>query len=133
MAYATCYLPECKGEVQRASQVPWLWRPQHREAQREAQRPCQGGEDQLMKSKSFCNNCGEKGHWHKDPECPNNAQGVRDVEVCHHVPAEVISLRHDGGSLVGITDTACAKAVAGTAWLQSYSATSSARCIRSPR
>ena len=74
----------------------------------------------LMKSKSFCNSCGKKGHWHKDPECPNNSQAVRDIEMCHHVPAEVFSLRHDGHSLVGITDTACAKSVAGTTWLQSY-------------
>ena len=74
----------------------------------------------LMKSKSFCNSCGKKGHWHKDPECPNNKQSIRDIEVCHHVPAEVFSLRHDGQSLVGITDTACAKSVAGTAWLQNY-------------
>ena len=74
----------------------------------------------LMKSKSFCNSCGKKGHWHKDPECPNNGNNVRDVEVCHHVPLEVFSLRHDGHSLVGITDTVCAKTVAGTAWLQNY-------------
>ncbi|OLQ11876.1 Copia protein [Symbiodinium microadriaticum] len=74
----------------------------------------------LMKSKSFCNSCGKKGHWHKDPECPNNGNKVRDVEVCHHVPLEVFSLRHDGHSLVGITDTECAKTVAGTAWLQNY-------------
>ncbi|CAE7634004.1 RE2 [Symbiodinium sp. CCMP2592] len=77
----------------------------------------------LMKSKSYCNSCGKKGHWHKDPECPNNGPGqsVRDVEVCHHVPLEVYAVRHDGRGLVGITDTACAKSVAGTAWLQNYS------------
>ncbi|CAE7760535.1 unnamed protein product, partial [Symbiodinium necroappetens] len=87
-------------------------------------KPADPGRDEkirLMKSKSYCNSCGKKGHWHKDPECPNNVHQVRDVEVCHHVPAEVFSLRHDGESLVGITDTACAKSVAGTGWLQSYS------------
>ena len=36
-------------------------------------------------------------------------------------PAEVFSLRHDGATLLGITDTACAKAVTGTLWLQQYS------------
>ena len=82
----------------------------------------------LMKSRSYCGSCGKKGHWHRDPECPNystSAQGAsraaKEVEMCHHVPAEVYSLRHDGPLLLGITDTACAKAVAGTMWLQQYS------------
>ena len=80
----------------------------------------------LMKSRSFCSSCGKKGHWHRDPECPNNTgnggtRGIKEVEVCHHVAAEVFSLRHEGASLLGITDTACAKAVAGTMWLQQYS------------
>ena len=73
----------------------------------------------IMKAKSFCSSCGQKGHWHKDAECPN--QAAQNVSVCHHVPAEVYSLRHEGKTLVGITDTACAKAVAGTMWLQQYS------------
>eukprot|EP00439_Symbiodinium_sp_Y106_P021298 s4955_g2.t1 len=82
----------------------------------------------LMKARSFCGSCGTKGHWHPDPECPNygtSAQGAnkgaKEVEMCHHVPAEVFSLKHDGEALLGITDTACAKAVAGTMWLQQYS------------
>ena len=33
----------------------------------------------------------------------------------------MFSLRHDGATLLGITDTACAKAVTGTLWLQQYS------------
>ncbi|CAE7670636.1 unnamed protein product, partial [Symbiodinium necroappetens] len=73
----------------------------------------------LMKARSYCMSCGKKGHWHKDPECPN--RGAKEVEMCHHVPSEVYALRHDGPILVGITDTACAKSVAGTTWLQSYS------------
>ena len=73
----------------------------------------------IMKAKSFCSSCGKKGHWHKDPECPNNL--AKNVSVCHHVPAEVYTLRHEGGALVAITDTACAKSVAGTMWLQQYS------------
>ncbi|CAE7361897.1 RE2 [Symbiodinium sp. CCMP2592] len=83
----------------------------------------------LMKARSFCGSCGKKGHWHRDPVCPNyatSAQGAaktapKEVEMCHHVPAEVFSLKHDGAALLGITDTACAKAVAGTMWLQQYS------------
>ncbi|CAE7525074.1 RE2, partial [Symbiodinium sp. CCMP2456] len=81
-----------------------------------------------LKSKSFCASCGRKGHWHKDVECPNYSGGgnggekpVRAVEVCHHVPAEVMTLKYEGEALVGITDTACAKSVAGTGWLQRYS------------
>ncbi|CAE7907645.1 unnamed protein product [Symbiodinium microadriaticum] len=66
-----------------------------------------------LKSKSFCVSCGRKGHWHKDVECPNykgaggDDKAIRAVEVCYHVPAEVMSLT-------------CAKSVAGTAWLQRY-------------
>ncbi|CAE7678552.1 RE2, partial [Symbiodinium sp. CCMP2456] len=81
----------------------------------------------LMKSRSYCSSCGQKGHWHRDQECPNQGGGgagnrtVKEVEVCHHVAAEVFSLRHDGPTLLGITDTACAKAVAGTIRLQQYS------------
>ncbi|CAE6964969.1 unnamed protein product [Symbiodinium sp. CCMP2456] len=73
----------------------------------------------LMKARSYCMSCGKKGHWHKDAECPN--RGAKEVEMCHHVPSEVYALRHNGPILVGITDTACAKSVAGTTWLQQYS------------
>ncbi|CAE7504439.1 RE2 [Symbiodinium natans] len=62
----------------------------------------------LMKSRSFCSSCGKKGHWHRDPECPNHGRGV-------------FALKYEGTGLVGITDTACAKSVAGTSWLQAYS------------
>ena len=71
-----------------------------------------------IKARSFCSGCGRKGHWHKDEECPNNA-GNRDNavgkgansprEVCVTMPA-----------VLGITDTACARTVAGTQWLQDY-------------
>ena len=73
----------------------------------------------LMKAKSYCMSCGKKGHWHKDPECPNRG-GPKEVDMCHHVPAEVYALKHEGKTLLGITDTACAKSVAGTVWLQQY-------------
>ena len=74
----------------------------------------------LMKARSYCMSCGKKGHWHKDQECPNRGN-AKEIEMCHHVPAEVYALRHEGRALLGITDTACAKSVAGTVWLQHYS------------
>ncbi|CAE7208983.1 GIP [Symbiodinium natans] len=85
----------------------------------------------VMKAKSFCSGCGRKGHWHRDAECPKNRnglgtkEGIRDVGVCHHVPSEVFALRHHGSTLLGITDTACAKSVAGTSWLQQFTDNSS--------
>ncbi|CAE7418332.1 GIP, partial [Symbiodinium pilosum] len=82
----------------------------------------------LMKAKSFCSGCGRRGHWHKDPECPHNQgsqmQGggkAAEVGFCNLLPAEVFSIKHENTGLVGITDTACARTVAGTQWLQAYS------------
>ncbi|CAE7270248.1 GIP [Symbiodinium sp. CCMP2592] len=81
----------------------------------------------LMKSRSFCSSCGKKGHWHKDKECPNNngggaADGPKDVKMCNIMPAQVLALRHVGGGedLLAIADTACARTVAGTQWVQDY-------------
>ena len=83
----------------------------------------------MMKAKSFCSGCGRRGHWHKDPECPHNqgqhqkgADKSRPSEIgfCNLLPAEVYAVRHADGGLVGITDTACARTVAGTQWLQEY-------------
>ncbi|CAE6950397.1 GIP [Symbiodinium sp. CCMP2592] len=82
-----------------------------------------------IKARSFCAGCGRKGHWHKDDECPNNANrsgnggnksGGAVKEVCVIMPAEVMTLKHITGTLHGITDTACARTVAGTHWLQEY-------------
>ncbi|CAE7492417.1 GIP [Symbiodinium natans] len=77
-----------------------------------------------MKAKSFCSGCGRRGHWHKDSQCPNNraaASGdVKEVEVCYNLPSEVFAVKHSKHSLLGITDTACARTVAGTRWLQDY-------------
>ncbi|CAE7692154.1 GIP [Symbiodinium sp. CCMP2592] len=103
-----------------------------------------GGEPTLkqMKLKSFCSGCGRRGHWHKDPECPNN-QGAtagtkagggndgggqsrggkdpaREVAMTTVLPASICALKHEGHSLMAVTDTACARTVAGTQWLQSY-------------
>ncbi|CAE7304830.1 GIP, partial [Symbiodinium sp. KB8] len=82
-----------------------------------------------IKARSFCSGCGRRGHWHKDDECPNNA-GHRDggagkaanapKEICVTMPAEVMTMKHIAGNLLGITDTACARTVAGTQWLQDY-------------
>ncbi|CAE7360399.1 GIP [Symbiodinium sp. CCMP2592] len=81
----------------------------------------------LMKSRSFCSSCGKKGHWHKDKECPNNnngasADGPKDMKMCNIMPAQVLALRHVGGGdhLLAIADTACARTVAGTQWVQDY-------------
>ena len=81
----------------------------------------------LMKSRSFCASCGKKGHWHKDKECPNNKtggtnEGPKDVKMCTIIPAQVLALRHvgGGGHLLAITDTACARTVAGMQWVQDY-------------
>ncbi|CAE7615546.1 GIP [Symbiodinium sp. CCMP2592] len=82
-----------------------------------------------IKARSFCSGCGRRGHWHKDDECPNNAgakdhQGTRQnasvKEVCVTMPAEVMTVKHVSGLLLGITDTACSRTVAGTQWLQEY-------------
>ena len=83
----------------------------------------------LMKAKSFCSGCGRRGHWHKDPECPHNQGSLQkpmdkgkpaDVSFCNLLPAEVYAIKHENAGLVGITDTACARTVAGTQWLQAY-------------
>ena len=83
----------------------------------------------MMKAKSFCSGCGRRGHWHKDPECPHNQgqyqKGVErskpsDVGFCNLLPAEVFAIKHENAGLVGITDTACARTVAGSQWLQTY-------------
>ena len=80
----------------------------------------------LMKARSFCSGCGRRGHWHKDAECPKNKPGgttrpdVKEVGMCNVLPAEIYATKHEGSVLLGITDTACARTVAGTQWLQQY-------------
>ena len=83
-----------------------------------------------MKARSFCSGCGRRGHWHKDAECPKNKPGaglhpsvktdVKDISMCNVLPAEVYATKYEGEFLLGITDTACARTVAGTQWLQKY-------------
>ncbi|CAE7245906.1 unnamed protein product [Symbiodinium sp. CCMP2592] len=80
-----------------------------------------------MKAKSFCSGCGRKGHWHKDDACPLNkgesaAKGETGASVAMTtvLPADVFALKHVPNMLLGVADTACARTVAGTQWLQSY-------------
>ena len=82
----------------------------------------------MMKAKSFCSGCGRRGHWHRDDACPLNQGGgaagkaegrTHDAAMTTVLPAEIFALRHVA-DLVGVTDTACARTVAGTHWLQAY-------------
>ncbi|CAE7294300.1 GIP [Symbiodinium sp. CCMP2592] len=84
----------------------------------------------MMKAKSFCSGCGRRGHWHKDDACPlNQGNGAatkgesraQEVAMTTVLPAEIFALRHVlNTDLVGVADTACARTVAGTQWLQAY-------------
>ena len=94
---------------------------EHRDADRETKL-------KAMKARSFCGGCGRKGHWHKDDVCPlnrggDNAKGEASANVAMTtvLPADVFALKHVPSSLLGVADTACARTVAGTQWLQSYS------------
>ncbi|OLP87512.1 Copia protein [Symbiodinium microadriaticum] len=74
----------------------------------------------LAKSKSHCASCGQRGHWHKDPECPNRAAADKAQTV--HVTNEIFELTtcKNGEPLYAILDSACSKTVVGTAWLERY-------------
>ncbi|CAE7713298.1 unnamed protein product [Symbiodinium sp. KB8] len=80
----------------------------------------------LAKSKSFCSVCKQKGHWHRDAECParKGAPGNADsdksggkIQTAHAIFETNTNL---GESLLAITDCACTKSVMGTSWLQRY-------------
>ncbi|CAE7510826.1 GIP [Symbiodinium sp. CCMP2592] len=92
-------------------------------------RPSVGDRDsklKAMKARSFCGGCGRKGHWHKDDACPLNRNGgakadvPKNVAMTNAMPADVYALKHVSDNLMGVADTACARTVAGTQWLQSY-------------
>ena len=74
----------------------------------------------LAKSKSHCASCGQRGHWHKDAECPNRAAADKAQTV--HVTNEIFELTtcKNGEPLYAILDSACSKTVVGTAWLERY-------------
>ncbi|CAE7948536.1 RE1 [Symbiodinium sp. KB8] len=74
----------------------------------------------LAKAKSHCAACGQRGHWHKDPECPKRQGGDKPQTV--HVTNEIYELSTSGDpeALYAILDSACSKTVVGTAWLERY-------------
>ncbi|CAE7256949.1 GIP [Symbiodinium sp. CCMP2592] len=97
-------------------------------------------DDRLAQAKlrSYCAGCGRRGHWHKDPECPNNQSGnapakprnpqdhqVHATSVCSGTVPVVVEVAYmvgdlGGDRLLAITDTACSKSVMGQGWLESY-------------
>ncbi|CAE7483963.1 unnamed protein product, partial [Symbiodinium necroappetens] len=80
----------------------------------------------------------ERGHWHKDPECPlnrgaqssNKPPPAKNVHVTDAVTGDasdgsVVQVAFEvgvepSGQLLAITDTACSKSVAGQSWLNDY-------------
>ncbi|CAE7261754.1 RE1 [Symbiodinium natans] len=101
---------------------------------------------QAAKARSFCSACKRRGHWHLDSVCPlnRNNQGntttsttatsgtsggagghaTRDSTKANF-PCHVVHVTWDigdrvGKGLVGITDTACARSVAGCGWMDGY-------------
>ena len=40
---------------------------------------------ELLKARTLCSSCGQRGHWRKDPQCPNNAHKVKMAET-HEPP-----------------------------------------------
>lgn len=105
-----------------------------------------GGQDhegrlREMKKKSLCKECGQQGHWHKDPECPKNNPASSYLaesggESMHSVGASSL-----GSKLVyallrgetekpkriiaetrgrGVADTACARPVMGRRWFEFF-------------
>ena len=80
----------------------------------------------LAKSKSFCSVCKQRGHWHRDPECPmagksgtpNGGKGSDTKVQTAHAIFETSLV--PGEFLFAITDCACTKSVMGTTWLQRF-------------
>lgn len=71
----------------------------------------------IAKARSYCSACHQKGHWHKDPECPKN----REKGAAPHTTHVVF---YTGGSvetkLDAIVDCACSRTLAGIKWLKDY-------------
>lgn len=71
----------------------------------------------IAKARSYCSACHQKGHWHKDPECPKN----RDKGTAPHTTHVVF---YTGGpteaKLDAIVDCACSRTLAGIKWLKDY-------------
>ena len=73
------------------------------------------------KAKSYCSVCKQKGHWHRDPICPMFKESKPTEKAAHttHVvffTGQMLS----GEKLLGITDCACSRSLAGTTWLMHY-------------
>ena len=102
---------------------------------------------QAAKQRSFCSACKRRGHWHKDPQCPLNqgktapstqasstggtlgsgsGSSSSDKNAKVNYPCHVVHVTWDlaqptaASSLLGITDTACSRSVAGVPWVESY-------------
>ena len=95
---------------------------------------------QAAKARSFCSGCKRRGHWHLDSVCPLNRssgggnpsstsattggtggqggkEGAKTNFPCHVVHVTWDISDKSGYQLVGITDTACARSVAGAGWM----------------
>lgn len=76
----------------------------------------------LAKARSFCSACKKKGHWHRDPECPLNANRdkVRNPQVAHL--CEIYLANHGGHQdyYMAILDCACSRTLAGRPWLATF-------------
>ena len=76
----------------------------------------------LAKARSFCSACKKKGHWHRDPECPLNANKdkVRSPHVAHL--CEIYLANHGGPQdyYMAILDCACSRTLAGRPWLATF-------------
>ena len=102
---------------------------------------------QAAKQRSFCSACKRCGHWHKDPQCPlnqgkgpslgsgsstgatsgsNSSTSTPEKNARVNYPCHVVHVTWDlaqpaeASSLLGITDTACSRSVAGVPWIESY-------------
>ncbi|CAE7227793.1 RE1 [Symbiodinium sp. CCMP2456] len=102
---------------------------------------------QAAKQRSFCSACKRRGHWHRDPQCPlnqgkggNGSGGSSSAATSGtssttssleknpkvNFPCHVVHVTWDlaqpaeASNLLGITDTACSKSVAGMPWVETY-------------
>ena len=72
------------------------------------------------KAKSFCSVCKQRGHWHRDAECPANKRKEEQKGALQTAHAIFETASNLGEQLLAITDCACSKSVMGTTWLQKY-------------
>ena len=75
------------------------------------------------KARSFYSVCKQKGHWHRDPECPGRPPPREKDSNVHtaHVTNDIFETSGEiSERLLAITDCACTRSVMGTNWLQHY-------------